>query len=90
MKNNSHFTIESKIELNFNNSQIRDISYNSFIPEIKKLQTNRSKVLIDKQDDCKLVFKVESCDITAFRASMNEIISFGKVIDSTVQIAEIS
>ena len=87
---NKNFTIESMIELNFNDSQIRDISYNSFIPEIKKLQTNRSKVLVEKQYDCKLVFKVESCDITAFRASMNEIISFGKVIDNTLQIAEIS
>ncbi|MFX0081328.1 MAG: KEOPS complex subunit Pcc1 [Candidatus Hodarchaeota archaeon] len=90
MKINKPFTIKSIIELNFNDSQIRDISYNSFIPEIKKLQTYRSKVLVNKQDDSKLVFKVESCDITAFRASMNEIISFGKVIDSTIKIAEIS
>ena len=90
MNKNELFTIESIIEINFNDSQIRDISYNSFIPEIKKLQTNRSKVLVEKQNDYKLVFKVESCDITAFRASMNEIISFGKVIDNTLQIAEIS
>lgn len=90
MNNNKLFTIESIIELKFNDSQIRDISYNSFYPEIKKLQTNRSKVLVEKQHDCKLVFKVESNDITAFRASMNEIISFGKIIDNTLQIAEIS
>jgi len=90
MNKNKLFTIESIIKLDFNDSHIRDISYNSFIPEIKKLQTNRSKVLVEKQNDCKLVFKVESCDITAFRASMNEIISFGKVIDNTLQIAEIS
>jgi len=90
MNKNNVFTIDSVIELKFTDSQIRDISYNSFYPEIKKLQTNRSKVLVEKKNDCKLIFKVESSDITAFRASMNEIISLGKIIDSTLQIAEIS
>ncbi|MFX1346388.1 MAG: KEOPS complex subunit Pcc1 [Promethearchaeota archaeon] len=90
MNKNNFYTIDSIIELKFTDSQIRDISYNSFYPEIKKLQTNRSKVLVEKQNDCKLIFKVESSDITAFRASMNEIISFGKIIDSTLEIAEIS
>ncbi|MFW9879986.1 MAG: KEOPS complex subunit Pcc1 [Candidatus Thorarchaeota archaeon] len=90
MNKNKLFTIESIIKLNFNNPQIRDISYNSFIPEIKKLQTNRSKVLVEKLNENKLVFKIESYDITAFRASMNEIINFGKVIDNILQIAEIS
>ncbi len=90
MNKNNVFTIDSVIELKFTDSQIRDISYNSFYPEIKKLQTNRSRVLVEKKNDCKLIFKVESSDITAFRASMNEIISLGKIIDSTLQIAEIS
>ncbi|MFW9941368.1 MAG: KEOPS complex subunit Pcc1 [Candidatus Thorarchaeota archaeon] len=90
MNKNNFYTIDSIIELKFTDSQIRDISYNSFYPEIKKLQKNRSKVLVEKQNDCKLIFKVESSDITAFRASMNEIISLGKIIDSTLEIAEIS
>ncbi len=84
------FSIESHIELKFNNSDIRDLSYNSFIPEIKKLQTNRSKVLIEKKNRNILIFTIVSNDITAFRASINEIISFGKIIDNTISITEIT
>ena len=90
MNREKPFTIESVIEFEFNKSQLRDISYNSFIPEMKKLQTNRSKVLIEKKSQRILLFKVESDDITAFRASINEIISFGKIIDNTLQLPDIS
>ena len=90
MSQNRIFSIESLVELKFNNSETRDISYNSFIPGIKKLQTNRSKVFIEKRNPNVLIFKIESNDITAFRASINEIISFGKVIDDTISITEIS
>ena len=84
------FTIESTIEFEFNNSHLRDISYNSFTPDFNKLQTTRSQLLIEKKNQHKLIFKVESSDITAFRASVNEIISFGKIIDNTLQIPDIS
>lgn len=84
------FTIESIIEFEFNKSRLRDISYNSFIPEMKKLQTNRSQVLMEKKNQLKLLFKVDSNDITAFRASINEIISFGKIIDNILQLPDIS
>ncbi|MCK4287540.1 MAG: hypothetical protein KAX18_15115 [Candidatus Lokiarchaeota archaeon] len=90
MNQSKIFSIESLVELKFNNSETRDISYNSFIPGIKKLQTNRSKVFIEKKPPNVLIFKIESNDITAFRASINEIISFGKVIDDTISITEIS
>ena len=90
MSQNKIFSIESLVELKFNNSERRDISYNSFIPGIKKLQTNRSKVFIEKKKTNILTFKIESNDITAFRASINEIISFGKIIDDTISITEIS
>lgn len=90
MNQPTQFTIESTIEFDFKESQLRDISYNSFIPEIKKLQTNRSKILIEKKNHQKLIFRIESNDITAFRASMNEIISFGKIIENTIQLSEIS
>jgi len=90
MNQSKIFSIESLVELKFNNSETRDISYNSFIPGIKKLQTNRSKVFIEKRNPNVLIFKIESNDITAFRASINEIISFGKVIDDTISITEIS
>ena len=90
MNQSKIFSIESLVELKFNNSETRDISYNSFIPGIKKLQTNRSKVFIEKKPPNVLIFKIESNDITAFRASINEIISFGKVIDDTISITEVS
>jgi tRNA threonylcarbamoyladenosine modification (KEOPS) complex Pcc1 subunit len=84
------FSIGSIIEFKFNATQTRDISYNSFIPEIEKLQTKRSKLEIKKKNQNVLLFKIESSDITAFRASINEIISFGKIIDNTVRITEIT
>jgi len=90
MNQDTLFTIESTIEFHFNNSNIRDNSYNSFIPEIQKLQTKRSKIIIEKKNMTNLLFKIESNDITAFRASINEIISFGKIIDSTISLTEIS
>ncbi|MHA2281052.1 MAG: KEOPS complex subunit Pcc1 [Promethearchaeota archaeon] len=90
MSQNKIFSINSCIELKFNDSKTRDISYTSFNPEIKKLQTNRSKVLVEKKNSNILIFKIESNDITAFRASINEIISFGKIIDNTIRITEIT
>ena len=88
MNQNNIFSIGSIIELKFNDPQTRDISYNSFIPEIEKLQTKRSKLEIEKRNRNILLFKIESNDITAFRASINEIISFGKIIDNTVRITK--
>ncbi|MHA1987646.1 MAG: KEOPS complex subunit Pcc1 [Promethearchaeota archaeon] len=90
MSQNKIFSIESLVDLKFNNSETRDISFNSFVPGMKKLQTNRSKVFIEKNNPSNLTFKIKSNDITAFRASINEIISFGKIIDDTISITEIS
>ena len=90
MSQNKIFSIESCIEFKFNDSETRDISYNSFIPGIEKLQTNRAKVFVEKRNSNILIFKIKSNDITAFRASINEIISFGKIIDNTIEITEIS
>jgi len=88
MNQNSNFTLKSTIEFQFKNSHIRTISYNSFLPDLKKLQTKRSKILIEKKDSNNVVFNVESKDITAFRASINEIISFGKIIENSLQIID--
>ncbi len=85
MNHKSFFSIKSTIELIFNDPSSRDISYNSFIPEIKKLQTKRSILSIEKKKTS-LFFKIESNDITAFRASINEITSFGKIIENTLKI----
>ncbi|MFX0029743.1 MAG: KEOPS complex subunit Pcc1 [Candidatus Hermodarchaeota archaeon] len=89
MNQTNVFKIQSTIEFDFNKSDLRDYSYNSFIPELNKLKTNRSNVSLTKKNKYKLIFKIESNDITAFRASINEIISFGKIIDNTLQLTDI-
>lgn len=88
MSQANSFSIESTIEFQFISSKIRDISYNSFLPEFTKLQTKRSEVFMEKKNDNFIVFNIRSSDITAFRASINEIISFGKVIDNTSKIVD--
>ena len=86
MSKNNCFSIKSIIEFNFESSRIRDISYNSFLPEFKKLQTKRSEISIEKRNENSIVFEIKSNDITAYRASINEIISFGKVITNSLEI----
>ncbi|MFX1302730.1 MAG: KEOPS complex subunit Pcc1 [Promethearchaeota archaeon] len=88
MSQNNAFSIKSTIELQFNTTQIRDISYKSFLPEFNKLQTKRSEVFMKKKNDYSIIFKINSSDITAFRASINEIISFGKVIANSLKIVD--
>jgi tRNA threonylcarbamoyladenosine modification (KEOPS) complex Pcc1 subunit len=80
------FSISSSIILNFNNSNLRDIYYSSFLPEFNELKTKRSKLYIEKKNNKSLIFKIESNDINAFRASINEIISFGKAFTDSLKI----
>jgi tRNA threonylcarbamoyladenosine modification (KEOPS) complex Pcc1 subunit len=87
MNQNNYYSIKSTIELKFNNSQIRDISYNSFLPEFNKVKTKRSKIKMAKENNS-LIFYIESTDITAFRASISDIIGFGKIIDNTLKLCE--
>ncbi len=88
MSINNYFSIESTIKLKFNSSQIRDISYKSFLPEFNKTRTKRSQISMEKMNDKSILFVIKSNDITAFRASINEIISFGKVITNTMKIID--
>jgi tRNA threonylcarbamoyladenosine modification (KEOPS) complex Pcc1 subunit len=55
------------------------------LPELKKVKSHRSSILMEKRANI-LVFTIESADITAFRASISDIISFGKIIDSTLKL----
>jgi len=81
------FSINSTIEFEFKNSQIRDFSYNSFLPEFNKLQTPRSNVVMEKKENS-LIFKIQCLDITAFRASVSDIIGFGKIINNCIELCE--
>jgi len=87
MNQHNKYTIKSTIELIFNDSQIRDFSYNSFLPEFSKLKMKRSMMTIEKKN-YSLIFQIESSDITAFRASINDIISLGKIIENTLELCE--
>lgn len=86
MSNDNLFSIKSSVQLQFVNSQLRDMAYQSFLPEIKKLQTKRSKVTMEKSNNL-LLFEIESTDITAFRASISDVISLGKIVESTIKLS---
>ncbi|MHA2430744.1 MAG: KEOPS complex subunit Pcc1 [Promethearchaeota archaeon] len=88
MSNNNYYTIKSTVEFNFTNSHLCEISYNSFLPELDERKSKRSKMSMEKKDSS-LIFNIESKDITAFRATINEIIGFGKIINNSLRIAHI-
>jgi tRNA threonylcarbamoyladenosine modification (KEOPS) complex Pcc1 subunit len=83
----SVFSIQSTIKFTFENSDLCSYCYNTFIPELNGFESTRSNVLMEKKDKS-LLFTVQSNDITAFRASVNEIIGFGKIIDQSIHISE--
>ena len=86
-QNHNYFSINSSIELQFKNSHYRNIAYNSFLPEFGKVKTERSKVSISKEENS-ILFEIKSTDITAYRASVNEIITFGKIVDNCLLLIE--
>lgn len=86
-KSASPFSIQSTIKFLFKNPDLCAYSYNAFYPELNSIESSRSIILMERKDNS-LIFTIESNDITAFRASLDEIISFGKVIDNTIQISE--
>ncbi|MHA1688695.1 MAG: KEOPS complex subunit Pcc1 [Promethearchaeota archaeon] len=86
MQNSSTFFIQGKINFIFNNSRYRDIAYNSYLLEFKRLQTKRSQISMKKKRKNLLSFEIKSKDITAFRASINDIIALGKIVENSIQI----
>ncbi len=88
MKKNLNYTITSSIKFTFNDSKTRNISFNSFQPEYERLKSKRSKVFVEKEGENNLNFSIKSGDITAFRASINEIITFGKIFESLMQLVQ--
>ena len=85
MNQTNDYSIVATVELKFNDSELRDNSFNSFLPELDKLQTKRSIVKMEKKDKS-LIFLIESTDITAFRASISDIIGLGKIIEGVLEI----
>lgn len=87
MESNSPFQITATIALKFKNEDLCDIALKSFLPEFNLKTTKRSKISMDKQENS-IVFFIQSNDITAFRASISEIVSLGKVIENSVKLIE--
>ena len=85
MSNSNYYSVKSTVELTFKDSNTCTFAYISFLPELKKSRSHRSRILMEKQNNI-LVFTIESADITAFRASISDIISFGKIIDNTLHL----
>lgn len=85
MSKNNNFTINSIIEFNFKDSDLCEISYNSFLPELNERRSKRSILSMEKKETT-ITFKIKSKDITAFRAIINEIIGFGKIIENTLRV----
>ena len=80
------YSIKSSINFYFKTSEIRDISFNTFLPEFNKITSKRSKLIMEKEGENNLKFYIESNDITAFRASINEIITFGKIFENIIDL----
>ena len=85
MRRRSSFFIKSNVELIFANPKISKFAYESFLPELNSKKRDRS-VIHMKLNNKSLEFYIESRDITAYRASINEIIILGKIIDEILEI----
>jgi tRNA threonylcarbamoyladenosine modification (KEOPS) complex Pcc1 subunit len=81
MAEKNSYSIESKIRFKFDNSHTRDFSFNAYSPELDMFKSDRTNVIMSKKGSRILEFKIKSKDITAFRASMNDIVGLGKVIE---------
>ena len=89
MSQNSSISIFSSVEFMFEDAKTRDFSYNSYLPELERAKTERSKISMKKKSNNTLIFHIESKDITAFRASISDVIGFGKIIENLLKISKI-
>lgn len=85
MENQKIFSIESQVVIHFSNSDLCNIAYQSFLPDFNTKVSPRSKITMEKNNSS-LIFNIKSIDITAFRASINEIINYFRIIDNTYEI----
>jgi len=86
MNKNNSLTIKSTVEFQFKTLDLCNYSYNSFLPEFNKVQKSKRSTISLKKEENSLIFLIESKDITAFRATINEIISFGRIFEGVLNI----
>ncbi len=87
MNKNNLLIIKSTLEFQFETLELCNYSYNSILPEFKGQKLKRSTISLKKEQNS-LIFLIESRDITAFRASINEIISFGRIFEGVLNIVD--
>ncbi len=85
MENQKIFSIESQVIIKFSNSNLCDVAYQSFLPDFNTKKSPRSTITMEKKSNS-LTFNIKSIDITAFRASINEIINNFRIFDHTLEI----
>ena len=85
MNKDNYLTIKSTLEFQFTSPELCNYSYNSLLPEFKNQKLKRSTISINKKEKS-LIFSIESKDITAFRATINEIISFGRIFEGVLNV----
>ena len=85
MNKDNYLIIKSTLEFQFTSPELCNYSYNSLLPEFKIQKLKRSTISINKKENS-LIFSIESKDITAFRATINEIISFGRIFEGVLNV----
>ena len=85
MAQSSPFSIKSTLMLEFTDSKICEFAYNTFLPEFNRLKAKRSQIAMD-QKESSLIFEIQSQDITAFRATISDIIALGKIVENTIDL----
>ncbi len=85
MNKNNLLIIKSTLEFQFKTPELCNYSYNSILPEFKVQKSKRSTISLKKEENS-LIFSIESKDITAFRATVNDIISFGRIFEGVMNI----
>jgi len=85
MVKDNYLIIKSTLEFQFTSPELCNYSYNSLLPEFKNQKLKRSTISIIKEENS-LIFSIESKDITAFRATINEIISFGRIFEGVLNV----
>lgn len=88
MPSKDSYSISSKIQFKFDDSNTRDFSFKAYHPELDIFRTDRSNIIMSKKGSQILEFKIESKDITAFRASINDIVGFGKILEGVSILRE--
>ncbi|MHA1105477.1 MAG: KEOPS complex subunit Pcc1 [Promethearchaeota archaeon] len=85
MENQKSFSIESQVVIKFSNFNLCNVAYQSFLPDFNTKISPRSKITMVKKNSS-LIINIKSIDITAFRASINEIINLARIFDDTLEI----